>query len=257
MENKELARQEQTQPATSDQQNLALALETARINQAPLEDVKQVLRYAMMKIGLRSQNWPTDIEKGLLIQHIVKDFGGHAVDEIKLAFDMAIAGKLDVEVNCYENFSCLYFSSIMNAYRKWAAEEKRHLETKELPAAAPPPNLSDQTMQEWMEYTQQQMKNGKGLSVDFMPIPLYEWGEKKGLFNKTGPEKREYLQRAVSFRHGKLIELAIEENSAGNRKVLADFNDMKEAGEFKGPEVQILKNLAKKMILFDYFKSKP
>lgn len=79
----------------------------------------------MIKIGLRSANWPTPEETAVLIEHIYSNYPGHTVAEIKLAFDMAISGKLDVEANCYESFSCWYFSSIMNAYRDWAAQEYR------------------------------------------------------------------------------------------------------------------------------------
>lgn len=81
----------------------------------------------MVKIGLRAQNWPTDEEKAVLISHIVEHFGGNRLDEIKLAFEMAIAGKTEVDVNCYENFSCVYFSSVMYAYRRWAADAYKSL----------------------------------------------------------------------------------------------------------------------------------
>lgn len=36
---------------------------------------------------------------------------------------MAIDGKLSVDAKCYENFSCAYFSEIMNAYRLWSSQE--------------------------------------------------------------------------------------------------------------------------------------
>lgn len=75
----------------------------------------------MAKLGLRANNLPNDLEKLVLYEHIVQNFGGNRIDEIKLAFDMAISGKFDVEVNCYENFSCYYFSTIINAYRRWAS----------------------------------------------------------------------------------------------------------------------------------------
>lgn len=76
----------------------------------------------MMKIGLRSSNWPSDAETQLLIQHIVFNYSNHTLEEVKLGFDLAIAGLLNVDANCYENFSCLYFSSVMNAFRVWAGQ---------------------------------------------------------------------------------------------------------------------------------------
>jgi hypothetical protein len=98
------------------------ALTDQRIcNLTDVEPLKQALRYAMVLVGIKAHNVPNDREKSVLLQFIVNNYGGHTPTEIRLAFDLAIAGDLDVEdVKCYENFSPLYFASIMNAYRKWA-----------------------------------------------------------------------------------------------------------------------------------------
>lgn len=123
MGSKELQPQESKLPRTSEENKLAVAINSVLIKDSNAEEIKQVLRYVMMKVGLRSQNWPQDEEKIILIAHIIENFGGNRIEEIKLAFDMAIAGKLDLDdVKCYENFSCAYFSQIMNAYRKWAVQ---------------------------------------------------------------------------------------------------------------------------------------
>lgn len=130
---------------------LEIALVSILIRNAPIEKIKEVLRLVMIKIGLRAQNWPTDEEKLVLIEHIVNNYGGHTLQEVKLAFDMAIADKLEVEVNSFENFSCLYFSSVMNAYRQWARQEVKHLPDstqKELP---PPENLEEMTDEEYVQ----------------------------------------------------------------------------------------------------------
>ena len=98
------------------------ALTDQRIcNLTDIEPLKQALRYAMVLVGIKANNVPNDREKSVLLQFIVNNYGGHTPSEIRLAFDLAISGDLDVEdVKCYENFSPLYFASIMNAYRKWA-----------------------------------------------------------------------------------------------------------------------------------------
>lgn len=86
-----------------------------------IEPLKQALRYAMVLVGIKANNVPNDREKAVLLQFIQNNYGGHTPAEIRLAFDLAVAGELDVDdVKCYENFSPLYFASIMNAYRKWA-----------------------------------------------------------------------------------------------------------------------------------------
>jgi hypothetical protein len=92
----------------------------------------------MILVGVRGQNLPDEAEKAVLFNHIIQNYGGHTSEEIRLAFDMAVSGKLGLpfdEVKCYENFSCLYFSTIMNAYRAWAQQEFRYIEKQlvELP----------------------------------------------------------------------------------------------------------------------------
>lgn len=113
------------------------ALEEPRIRQlSEVEPIKEALRYAMVLIGLRSQNWPGKEETAVMLEYIVSTYGGHRVSEIRLAFKMAVEGKLGVEVNCYENFSVLYFSTVMNAYRNWSEEIFHKMETRPLPLPA-------------------------------------------------------------------------------------------------------------------------
>lgn len=87
------------------------------------EDLKQVLRYAMLLSGLRSNNMPTDEEKFVLINFIRSNFGNQTPEEIRLAFDLAMAGKLNIDAKCYENFSCEYFGRILKAYIDYARQE--------------------------------------------------------------------------------------------------------------------------------------
>jgi hypothetical protein len=120
--------QELQRQKSGDEGKLEISLAAPLVKHAPVEEIKQVLRLIMVKIGLRAQNWPEEEEKDVLIDHIISNYGGHTVEEIRLAFEMAIGGKLDLplkDVKCYENFSCAYFSSIMNSYRKWSEEAYR------------------------------------------------------------------------------------------------------------------------------------
>jgi hypothetical protein len=99
-----------------------------------IDEIKGALRYAMVMIGLRAENIPAEEEKMVLIEYVIENYGGHTAEEIKLAFKMAVQGKLGLkpnEIKCYENFSPLYFTTIMDAYRDWAKEQVKLL-------AAPP-----------------------------------------------------------------------------------------------------------------------
>lgn len=88
-------------------------------------DLKQVLRYSMLLVGLRANNMPTEEEKFVLINFIKTNFANVTIAQIKLAFDMAVAGKLQVDAKCFENFSCEFFGRIMATYLQFSAEETR------------------------------------------------------------------------------------------------------------------------------------
>jgi len=131
-----------------DESRFEVALKSEKVKDGNLESLKEILRLIMLKVGVRGNNLPTDEEKAILFTHIVSEYGNHTHQEILLAFDMAITGKLGIDAKCYENFTCLYFSEIMNAYRKWASETYRQKVT----ALQPPPPQKIYTEEENINY---------------------------------------------------------------------------------------------------------
>ena len=117
---------------TGEEHQLQIAIASELICKIHISHLTQVLRLIMLKLGIRANNLPSKEETGVLMDHIITNFGGNRIEEIKLAFDMAMAGKLHIDdINCYENFSCAYFSKIMNAYRFWAADAVRGIVQEE------------------------------------------------------------------------------------------------------------------------------
>ena len=114
-------KQSKTGNVTADVIIQARSTQTLRLRHE--EDLKQVLRYAMVLVGLRGNNMPTEEEKFVLLNFIRSNFGNQTPEEIKLAFDWAVSGKLNVDAKCYENFSCEYFGRIMKAYLDYARQE--------------------------------------------------------------------------------------------------------------------------------------
>lgn len=178
----------------------------------------------MVKLGLRSANWPNEEEKVVLISHIVSNYGNHTVKEVLLAFEMAIAGKLGVDPTTYENFSCLYFSEIMNAYREWAKVAYK-VNIKEIPMIEQKEDLGEMAMQAWYDDVKQRVI--AGMDYHLIPLMLYDFLDKKGLIKLTTPEKFKYMDAAA-------------------RKIEA-------AGD--PPEMEKVKSLAKRMVVNDYILS--
>lgn len=123
-------------PSKIGETHLQIALKSGLIKN-DTEGLMKVLKYVMLLVGMRANNLPDDLEKQVLINFIQSNYGGHTVSEIRLAFELAINGQLELkteDVKSYENFSVLYFSTIMNAYRIWSAQEYKQT-IKEPPPA--------------------------------------------------------------------------------------------------------------------------
>jgi hypothetical protein len=131
-----------------DEEKFEIALNSEKVKDCTLESLKEILRLIMMKVGVRGNNLPTDEEKAVLLSHIVSEYGNHTHQEILLAFDMAITGKLDIDAKCYENFTCLYFSQILNAYRVWASVTYK----QKIAVLQPPPPQIIYTDEENIQY---------------------------------------------------------------------------------------------------------
>lgn len=125
----ELQKQEQKPSKNGRQLQVALR-NSPLLSNTHDADLATMLKYIMVKVGLKAKNLPSDIEKKVLLDHIKKSYPGNTLDEIRLAFDLALAEELNLnpaDIPCYENFSCAYFSRIMNAYLTWAANEYKQL----------------------------------------------------------------------------------------------------------------------------------
>lgn len=79
-------------------------------------NLEKTLLWAFALTGLKSENYPDPNQMDVLIQFIQTNYPTHTSDEIKQAFNLAIAGKLDVDANHYQSFSGPYIARILNGY---------------------------------------------------------------------------------------------------------------------------------------------
>ena len=226
LQKKEPAKQEWTTlPALNSP--FALAIKSEKINKATPEDISSALRYAMALVGIRAANGPTQVEFDFIKIYLVKNFGRHTPDEIRLAFDLAVSNKLELGesgAKCYENFSCEYVGRIMSAYRVWAENEYKNLPatTKEPIALLgyDPPRIDWQI--EWVEIVQE----AKAHRIDkaIIMTPLYDWLVERGMLSLTGPEKRALYNSARS-------------------SLIAELKEAKQTGKLSYEQDQKLDNL--------------
>lgn len=108
------------------------ALRDKTIIECSYEEITSTLVTILAKLGIRAHNLPVKEDEELLVSHILRNYSKKTLSELHLAFELAITGKLQLKdgesVNCYENFTCVYLSSIMNAYRVWSVAANKYIE---------------------------------------------------------------------------------------------------------------------------------
>jgi len=161
------------------------------------QKIENALKYAMSLCGIRANNLPSPQEKKILLSFFRRHYGGHTPAEIYLAFDMAMAGKLDLsdnEINPYENFTCQYVARIMSAYRHWAAEEKKQIEMPKEEQK----QLSEGEV-DWSDQWHTCIAHAaiNALNELFVPTAVYDWLEKRGEINLSPLQKWEYMDKAA------------------------------------------------------------
>lgn len=152
----------------------------------------EVLRYCMLLTGIRADNMPVAEEINTIFNFVRSQFGGHTIQEIKLAFDLAMSGKLDIQdTKCYENFSCEYIGRIMVSYRRWADQQIKpeiKKEKKELPEAQKPVDWSDdwEKIIKWAEEG--------SLYIYRISPAIFDWLVNKGELTVSSKEKWDMIE---------------------------------------------------------------
>ena len=244
--------------STGDSQRLALAIKANLISEVDSLALDKVFSYAFMKLGLRGHNLPDPIETLLLHDHVRQNYGKRTTDEVRLAFDMAITGKLELkseEVACYENFSCTYFSRIMNAYQAWARNEIKFLPQKKPLPPEVTVEYGDKTMMDWLASIIERVKANENYPIEFIPGSLYEWLDQKGMITVSNTRKNECMDKAILLYAKTLGKNARDNPHEQNIQRKDHFHSMQMNKKFFGEDLDIVKALAKRILLFELIKA--
>lgn len=104
------------QPSTRDQ--MALALNGIRINECTDEQIKEVIRYGIMLIGIPKDKHGDEFAKMVLVNYLRTTYPMVRLDELRLSFDFAVSKKTNANVTLYQGeiISARFVSEILAAY---------------------------------------------------------------------------------------------------------------------------------------------
>lgn len=114
--------------------------------------LRENLAYIFTLLGFK--NYPDKEEMAIIEDFIRSSYPLYTIQEFRVAFKMAVQGKIDCSTEHYEKFSPKFIGQIMLAYTKKANEVRKML--KPIVKEIEPPKLTDDqivsfTQKEWLE----------------------------------------------------------------------------------------------------------
>ena len=85
-------------------------------NTVQIGEIEKTLLWAFALTGLKKENYPDPIQLDVLIDFIATNYPTHSTGEIRHAFNLAVAGKLEIDANHYQSFSAAYVARILSGY---------------------------------------------------------------------------------------------------------------------------------------------
>jgi hypothetical protein len=197
-------------PSKSGEWSVSKAIKARRIFLCTDEEIEEALKYAMLLTGIRAQNMPQKEEKVVFINWIRNNYMTHTCEEIKLAFDMAMAGKLDIEdAKCYENFSIEYFGRIFHAYRVWASEQISSMKTTKVPETFKSLEASGADWSKEWESLQRTYENCQDFTSPLYEFviwsSIYDWLKREGKIKGSWEAMEQAREMEIRYYEGRKI----------------------------------------------------
>lgn len=110
-----------------DESNFLESLGAPRLRNCTNEAIVPAIRYLLTLIGIRNENYPVAEALVVMCDQLRTQHGSLTIKELRLAFEMAAALKLDFNPHAFQNVSVLYLNDLLNAYKRWSSATYRQL----------------------------------------------------------------------------------------------------------------------------------
>lgn len=239
------------QNGTTDIVNILLSKKIADSSDGEIQDK---LLSIFILVGLRMQHYPDKLHNQFLINYIRKEYSHKTLDELQLAFDLAIKQKLDIDdYKVYDNFSIEYLVRIMNSYRLWLiAENKKLVKMDDIEVdviLTERDKLND--IETYLNRTDINLRN-----LHYIPLYIYDYMVELKLINQSDKQKSIMYKRSLQLFEEKLSIKAISLQKSD----VQDYNRfMKQKAigflDISDDFVTQVEHLYKRLSVLDYIKN--
>jgi len=112
---------------TKEEESLLNSLAAPKVERSMDDAISAAVKYACINLGIRPENYPDTYMTAAIVDSIRTNHGTLTIKELKLAFDMAAALRLDFDPRTFQHISPLYMNELLTAYKKWASSTYKYL----------------------------------------------------------------------------------------------------------------------------------
>lgn len=161
-----------------------------RIKDCQDEAIAAVLNYVFTLLGIPERNEPDQKNKAVILAFI-RGFWQHMpLEELKLAFELALDKKFNVKLNLYDRpFNVEFMSKVITAYREFTrAQTTPHL--KPVPQLPSPESTPEQMYISLTQY----IHHNKKIPLIWAWDTVFDYMETAGILKDTLDEKKLFAQ---------------------------------------------------------------
>lgn len=103
---------------------------TELISKVPKGVVIDELLKGMLLLGIKGEKLPNEAELLIMYETMIEEYKNLRLGELSLCFKLATTGKLDIDVEPYQNFSVLYMHKLLRAFARYAMAKLTEIKPK-------------------------------------------------------------------------------------------------------------------------------
>lgn len=202
--------------------------------------------------GWRIEEDDSELLVEIFTKKLLASYSNVNADEMEFAF--ITEGTLVKDWG--KNLNLSLIDEVMVPYLSKRRELSNIEEQKKIKNMLPPQkeDLSEKAMSDWWKDIERKVRT-ENYKVEFVPIALYDWMDKQGGIKETVKQKHEYVDKAAKYRLDYLTNQYAANSCEENDKLLTSFSKMYKEKTIEGKEVEIVKGIAKRMVVYNMMKS--
>jgi hypothetical protein len=216
----------------------------------PKSTLTVLVKTMLLLLGVKPENYPNGSEKAVLGEYINGSLKNYSPLEIRKAFELAIQGKLKVEV--YQKLDCILVGKVMSAYEKYKQIEIKREQTQDASRKREErenrivsPNEKAQIERDFIESSvlpsYKNYKAAADWNVEQVHCHIYDLLDRRGLVELTNDVKYGLMKDAESILRQRIAEKRATNGRAFQLLTSAMDNDVR----------NIAKSLALRQVYFE------